>query len=478
MSNYTMSNYNSNNLNDTSDDNEKVRKPLLNNGSPNQLSGESATTSPSFQSPVSINTQDDEKYLNRTVQIKDKYNIIYIVFLLFGIATLLPWNVFINAEDYFVKYKLNTTESYNATYRTNFTFIVGSIGQFTNVVMNIFNIAVTFGGNPKNRIPYTLLLSAACIFFHIILAIIDSSEWPLTFFILCCVSVFIMYIATGILNSCVYCVASIFPMEYVNAVILGNNMSGCFTALMNIFSKLSSNSDLRRAAIYYFLSAFIALIFGFIGYFVMHRMEFYKYWNQVNQEMAKRQEIENNNVKKSVPYGKIIKKIWILLFCIWINFFSTLSIFPVYQLGVKAYTSDFIIGDEWFQDVVTFLTFNFLVLIGNTIPKLIKKPGPKWIPVAVLIRVAIVFIFFIFSNNSPDTRSLPVYVTNDYVYWLGSALSPLFFGYFTSLLMMYTPGQVEPEHAGTAAMLAALALVIGVISGLQFTVVLQQIVKL
>jgi len=50
--------------NDTSDDNEKVRKPLLNNGSPNNT-----------------------------------YNLIYFVFLLFGIATLLPWNVFITAED-------------------------------------------------------------------------------------------------------------------------------------------------------------------------------------------------------------------------------------------------------------------------------------------------------------------------------------------------------------------------------------------
>lgn len=153
-------------------------------------------------------------------------------------------------------------------------------------------------------------------------------------------------------------------------------MSGCFTALMNIFSKLTSNSDLRRAAIYYFLSAFIALLMGFVGYFVMHRMEFYKYWSQVNKEMTKRQEIENNNEKKSVPYGKIIKKIWVLLFCIWINFFSTLSIFPVYQLGVKPYSSDFFIGEEWFQDVVTFLTFNFLVLIGNTLPKLIRKVIP------------------------------------------------------------------------------------------------------
>ena len=49
--------------------------------------------------------------------------------------------------------------------------------------------------------------------------------------------------ATGILNSCVYGVVSILPMEYINAVILGNNLSGCFTAAMSIISKLSNRLE-------------------------------------------------------------------------------------------------------------------------------------------------------------------------------------------------------------------------------------------
>lgn len=454
----------------TSDENEKVRRPLLNeNGAPNQAGS---------VSPQSVTIEEEVKFIDRNNSgIKDNYNVIFMIFLLYGIATLLPWNVFITAEDYFVKYKLNTNISANATYRRDFTFIVGSIGQGTNVVMNIFNILITFGGNPKNRIPYTVLLSAACILFHIILAIIDSSTWPLTFFILCCVSVFIMYIATGILNSCVYAVAAILPMEYVNAVILGNNLSGCFTSIMSIVSKLTS-PDYRIAAIYYFLSAFIVLLLSFVGYFVMHRMDYYKYWQKINDDLNKKSTDNTQSQRKKVPYGKILKKIWLLLFCIWINFVSTLSIFPVYQLGVKPVSKDFIIGEKWFQDIVTFLTFNILVTIGNLIPKFIRKPGPKWIPLAVFARVVIVYFFFLTSNYMPDSRNgiIPVLITNDYVYWLGAGLSPLVFGYFTSLLMMYTPQQVEPEYAGTAAMLAALSLVVGVISGLQFTKVLQFIV--
>ena len=81
----------------------------------------------------------------------------------------------------------------NETYTTQFPLIVGLLGQGTNVLMNVINIVFSFGGNPKNRIPYALLICAASMFFHIILAIVDSSTWPLTFFVLVCISVFIMY---------------------------------------------------------------------------------------------------------------------------------------------------------------------------------------------------------------------------------------------------------------------------------------------
>ncbi len=44
--------------------------------------------------------------------------------------------------------------------------------------------------------------------------------------------------------------------------------------------------------------------------------------------------------------------------------------------------------------------------------------------------------------------------------------------------MMYVPKQVEGKNAGTAAMLSALVLVIGVVTGLQFSRFLEMIVLL
>jgi equilibrative nucleoside transporter 1/2/3 len=77
---------------------------------------------------------------------RDSVFLVYAVMLLFGLASLLPWNIFITATSYFVDYKLNTNTSMNATYRQDFTFYVGIIGQSTNVLMNLLNICISFGG--------------------------------------------------------------------------------------------------------------------------------------------------------------------------------------------------------------------------------------------------------------------------------------------------------------------------------------------
>ena len=61
--------------------NEKVNEPLINDQS--------------FES----NAARQLKLVPQAPLVKDKFGLIYIVFILFGIALLLPFNVFINAKD-------------------------------------------------------------------------------------------------------------------------------------------------------------------------------------------------------------------------------------------------------------------------------------------------------------------------------------------------------------------------------------------
>ena len=132
-----------------------------------------------------------------------------------------------------------------------------------------------------------------------------------------------------------------------------------------------------------------------------------------------------------------------MLFCIWLNFFSTLAIFPNFQLGIKQSNPSFFIDSYYYNDVLIFLTFNICVTLGNMLPKLIRVPGPKLLPIPVIARAVLVFIFFAFCNFQPDNRKhIPALIKNDWVYWAASAIHSFLFGYFTSLLMMYTPQYV------------------------------------
>jgi equilibrative nucleoside transporter 1/2/3 len=276
-----------------------------------------------------------------------------------------------------------------------------------------------------------------------------------------------MYVATGIMNSCIFYVASMLPMEYINAIIIGNNLSGIFTSLISIISKATS-PNIMYAAFFYFLSTFLMLTVGLAGYFVLHICEFFK----CHLKDYKQQE----QIKVSIFNREFLKQIWLLSLAIWVNFLSTLAIFPVYQLGIERSSENFFISEKWYRDVLTFLTFNIFVLIGNLLPKLFKI-SKKNLIFGVFLRAILVFIFFAMCNFKPNERyNIPVLFDNDYIYWVGAMLSPLTFGYFTSLLMMYLPQSCNKNFQGLASMVAALVLSIGVVSGLQFGQVFELIV--
>lgn len=47
---------------------------------------------------IDVSTRDEEP-LFKSVEPKDRYNMGYLIFYLLGIATLLPWNFYVTAND-------------------------------------------------------------------------------------------------------------------------------------------------------------------------------------------------------------------------------------------------------------------------------------------------------------------------------------------------------------------------------------------
>lgn len=201
---------------------------------------------------------------------------------------------------------------------------------------------------------------------------------------------------------------------------------------MSIISKVYT-SNIQHAAIYYFNGALIVSGLTLGAYFLMRTTPFFKH-HTTNQQCS-----AVTTQQQSSVVG-ILRRTWLLLLGLFVNMWSTLLIFPVYNLGVVPNKDGFLGG--WFQDVVTFATFNCMVIAGNWATRIVMWPGPKHLPIGVFLRAGLVIAFFAFSNYMPEARTLPVLIKDDYVYWIGCAMSPLVFGYFTSLLMMYIPWYV------------------------------------
>lgn len=132
-------------------------------------------------------------------------------------------------------------------------------------------------------------------------------------------------------------------------------------------------------------------------------------------------------------------KIWINLFCIWLNFFSTLVIFPNIQIRITKSNPNFFIPNKYYVDIVVFLTFHVSVTLGNLLasPKYNRQSIIRF---SVILRAILAFVFFAICNFNPDKRGyIPIWITNDYIYWIGCSVFPFFFGYLTSLLLINTP---------------------------------------
>ncbi len=80
-----------------------------------------------------------------------------------------------------------------------------------------------------------------------------------------------------------------------------------------------------------------------------------------------------------------------------------------------------------------------ILFFKNYLPWIFLQPGPRWVWLPVLLR-GLFIPFFIFCNFKPAERaSLPVLISNDYVYCAGGIVMAFTSGYFSSLTMMYAP---------------------------------------
>ncbi|KAM7361547.1 equilibrative nucleoside transporter 2 isoform 2-T4 [Cochliomyia hominivorax] len=399
--------------------------------------------------------------------------IVLLIFLLHGLGTLMPWNMFITAKSYFVDFKLTSNNSnVSSTYAGNFLQYIGFASQIPNLIFNWLNIFVHLGGDLTKRIVYSILFELVIFLITVLLAILDSTHWQDVFFWVTMISVVLLNMANGIYQNTIYGMVARLPVKYTGAVVLGSNISGLFAAVVQIFSTYIFSSY-RTSAIYYFITAMLVLLICFDTYFALPLNKFYRYHELL--KLKEEKPICNSDVR-DVPYFKVYKDAFPQLFNIFFTFFVTLSVFPAMHSDIKPLSDNFLISKDLFTSITCFLTFNLFAMLGSLATSWIQWPKANLLYIPVLLRCLFIPAF-LFCNYIPKSnRTLPVLITNDWIYWMIAISMSFSSGYLSSLGMMYAPQTVLPKYQITAGMFAAAMLITGIFSGILFSFIMPYLV--
>lgn len=132
---------------------------------------------------------------------------------------------------------------------------------------------------------------------------------------------------------------------------------------------------MRKAAIYYFITAMFVILLCFDTYFAMPLNRFYRYHEMLSEKEQEKSRRSGINVNARPPYFRIFRESSVQLFNVFCIFFVTLAIFPaVHSKILQSGEGEFMgfIPRHLFTTITCFLTFNVFAMLGSLTTSWVK----------------------------------------------------------------------------------------------------------
>ncbi|XP_029289857.1 equilibrative nucleoside transporter 2-like isoform X2 [Cottoperca gobio] len=426
----------------------------------------------------------------------------FIIFFL-GVGTLLPWNFFMTASQYFNQRLTAANVTANGTSGVttedyNYDSWMALLSQLPLLLFTLLN-SFLYQCRVTPRLRVALSFIAILLLFSLTAALVRVDMLPDTFFSVTMATIWFINMFSAVLQSSLFGEVGLFPPRYSTLFMSGQGLAGLFAALAMLVS-ISSNADQSSAALGYFITPCVATLGTLLCYLLLPHLEFaHFYLNrrsadsvEATQELLSSTDKKglNNNAKDHEANGKFIreqddnqerssvldvfKKIWLMAACVTCVFAVTLSVFPVITVRVQTVYTDIPAWDKVFTCVCCFIVFNTMDLVGRGAPSLVQWPSKesRLFPVAVLSRL--VFVPLLMICNVQNSR-LTVF-RHDGAFVTIMALFSFSNGYLASLCMAYAPQLVRCKDCETAGSLMTFFLVLGLALGASFSFLLGKLV--
>ncbi|KAF7667368.1 hypothetical protein LDENG_00065730 [Lucifuga dentata] len=414
----------------------------------------------------------------------DLYCTVYIIFFLMGIGSLLPWNFFITAKQYWL-YKLSNTshvtgnEEQHSDLRDYFESYLAIASTVPSVLCLILNYVLVNRLSPNMRILSSLFVILLVFVVTTVLVKVDVSGCRTQFFAGTLVSVAVVSGASNLFSGSVFGISGHFPMRISQALISGQAMGGTLSALASI-GDLALAKDVTDSALAYFLTADIFILLCIIAYLLLPRLAYSRHYMQAALCSSPGVMTEGGTAAGTgstavPPLQTILRNTWVLGLSVFYVFFVSIMVFPAVSSGIQSIQKDS--GSPWtttyFVPLTSFLLYNSADFCGRQATAWLQVPGPtsRVLPMLVLCRSALVPLF-VFCNYQPREHVRTVLFTNDLYPVVFNCLLGLSNGYLGTLPMIYGPKVVPRELAEATGVVMSFFLTLGLAMGSAFTVLL------
>lgn len=177
---------------------------------------------------------------------QDRYKAVWLIFFILGLGTLLPWNFFMTAREYFISRLQDPEETShvrNQTGEATFTpsYLQSVFDNFMTlcamVPLLIFTCLNSF---IHQRIPQQIRISGSLVAIGLVFLVtaimVKVPIEPLPFFVFTMISIIFINSFGAILQSSLFGLAGLLPVSYTAPIMSGQGLAGTFAALAMIFS--------------------------------------------------------------------------------------------------------------------------------------------------------------------------------------------------------------------------------------------------
>ncbi|XP_066535388.1 equilibrative nucleoside transporter 3 [Hoplias malabaricus] len=419
----------------------------------------------------------------------DNYCMVYAIFFLLGIGSLLPWNFFITAKHYWL-YKLSNSsssasheepQSELSDYFESYLAIASTIPSVLCLVLNYLLVNKL---SSEVRILSSLFLILVVFLVTTVLVKVDVSSCRGQFFAGTLFSVAVVTGASNVFSGSIFGISGHFPMRISQALISGQAMGGTLSAVAAVVD-LAASRDVTTSALAYFLTADVFIILCIGLYLVLPRLAYSKYYmdaactGPATSDSILPPSEANGHVGPAAasvpPLKPILEKTWVLGFCVFYVFFISIMIFPAVSSGIQSVDRDS--GNPWstvyFVPLTSFFLYNVADFCGRQMTAWLQLPGPTslLLPALVVSRTALVPLF-LFCNYQPRHHLVQVYFAHDFFPVIFACLLGLTNGYLGTLPMIYGPKVVPRELAEPTGVVMSFFLTMGLATGSAISVLL------